>query len=503
MKSKIVGSGLFLCMFFLNASAQTDIDALRYSQPSLTGTARYSAMGGAMGALGGDFTSITSNPAAVGIYRSSEFNISASLFDNHTSSTFLGRTSDDSRFNFNIPSFGFVFARQLKNQTGAGWRSWGIGVGLNRINNFQSTTYYEGFNPKNSLLDKFVENAGTRSADELINNDPYAFNEGLAVSSSLLYLDSVNQWTNDFIEARRQGLNAGIWQSRNATTRGSQNEWNISFGANYNDAFYIGAAIGIRSIRYEEQSTYVEDDKDNAVPYLNSFSFSQNFTTTGTGFNFNLGLIARPADWIRIGAAVHTPTIYNLHDNYNNSMSSSIEGYNDTTVDSPFGSFDYELTTPLRATGSLGFIIGTSGSIGLEYEFLNYSDSRFQAPGASYGDLNDFIRNNYTSAGNLKIGGEYRYDNFSFRAGYGLYGSPMMSTYKVSGEDFSKSNYSVGVGIRDSNYFLDFAYVYSTTNQHYQPYVLTDPSVNPNTDVPGVKNEITSHNVVFTFGVKF
>ncbi len=43
--------------------AQGEIDAYRYSQTEVTGTARSMSMGGAFGALGGDISSIAINPA--------------------------------------------------------------------------------------------------------------------------------------------------------------------------------------------------------------------------------------------------------------------------------------------------------------------------------------------------------------------------------------------------------------------------------------------------------
>src|SRR5438132_1712816 len=119
--------------FSINSKAQTDVDALRYSQTSITGTARYTSMAGAFGALGGDFSSIGTNPAGLGIYRSSEFTISPSLYMNGMTSNFLGTSSSENRYNFNIANLGFVFNHQV-NDASAGWKSWSIGLGFNRIN---------------------------------------------------------------------------------------------------------------------------------------------------------------------------------------------------------------------------------------------------------------------------------------------------------------------------------------------------------------------------------
>ena len=49
------------------ASAQNLYDAERLSSNELNGTARFVGMGGAMGALGGDISTIGTNPAGIGI----------------------------------------------------------------------------------------------------------------------------------------------------------------------------------------------------------------------------------------------------------------------------------------------------------------------------------------------------------------------------------------------------------------------------------------------------
>src|SRR4051812_5471706 len=146
---KIFSLSLFILPFA--GKAQTDADALRYSQSSITGTARYTSMAGAFGALGGDLSAVATNPAGLGIYRSSEFTFTPSLYWNQTTSNFLGNESTESRYNFNIPNLGFVFNRQVRDAS-SGWKSWSIGITLNRINSFQSNTYYEGYNQYNSLI---------------------------------------------------------------------------------------------------------------------------------------------------------------------------------------------------------------------------------------------------------------------------------------------------------------------------------------------------------------
>ena len=82
-------------MLFIAASgfSQTDLDAFRYSQSNLSGTSRFTSMGGAFGALGGDFSSLAVNPAGIAIYRKSEITFTPSIFVGSTESTFLGKTN--------------------------------------------------------------------------------------------------------------------------------------------------------------------------------------------------------------------------------------------------------------------------------------------------------------------------------------------------------------------------------------------------------------------------
>ena len=66
----IIMSVLALCGG--TAFSQSQLDAFKYSQTELNGTARYLGMGGAFGALGGDISAMNTNPAGLAIYKSSE-----------------------------------------------------------------------------------------------------------------------------------------------------------------------------------------------------------------------------------------------------------------------------------------------------------------------------------------------------------------------------------------------------------------------------------------------
>ena len=91
-----------------SAIAQDLTDALRYSNYKIRGTARSAAMGNAFGALGGDFTSLSINPAGVAVYRSGEFTFTPSVGKISVDGTYLGNKSTDSKYNVSLDNMGYV-----------------------------------------------------------------------------------------------------------------------------------------------------------------------------------------------------------------------------------------------------------------------------------------------------------------------------------------------------------------------------------------------------------
>ena len=75
-----------LCIAFIS-NAQTlgynDIGVL-FAKETVNGTARYNAMSGAFGALGGDLSAIETNPAGAAVFLNSEFAISLNINNTET-----------------------------------------------------------------------------------------------------------------------------------------------------------------------------------------------------------------------------------------------------------------------------------------------------------------------------------------------------------------------------------------------------------------------------------
>ena len=468
--------------------SQNSSDALRYSRILYSGSARFQGLGGAFGAVGAEFSSIATNPGGLGLYNSSEFSFGPSFRLETSYSDYNSEINRDYKLNVGMGNLGMVFHLPGNSKNSSGFKGFNIGFGMNRQNDFNSRIFMEGVNNKNSLLTQYVD---------ILNNTPggltpqmideqYPFDIATAYNANLIYLyDTLH------LIYKNDAPNGGVIQAKSVTTRGSINEFDFAFGANFNDRLYFGATIGVPLISYYEISHYSEIKNDTSVHYFRSMTFDQELQTHGTGINFKVGLIYRPANWVRIGAAIHTPTYYgNMRDSWNSNMVGEFDDgiYSSS---SPLGSFDYQLTTPFRAIGSLAFIISNFGLISGEYEYVDYSQARLNANGTSFSSENADIQNKYKSPLNLRIGTEWRIQSFMIRGGFGYYGSP----YQPGINTAEMYTGSFGLGYRVKHFFCDLSYFWTQTKENYYFY---DPTmVNPS------KNRYTTSTVTTTVGFRF
>src|SRR5215211_2430864 len=123
-------------------SAQLPEDAIRMSWSTPSGTARNQAIGGAMGSLGGEITSVFVNPAGIGSYKTSEFVFTPGISFFGGKGSFRGTAAtapSDSKFN--IGTTGLVFGSPTNQSK---WNSKAFSIAINRTANFNSSTLYSG-----------------------------------------------------------------------------------------------------------------------------------------------------------------------------------------------------------------------------------------------------------------------------------------------------------------------------------------------------------------------
>ncbi len=474
-----------------HAFAQGASDALQYSRLQFGGPARTLGIGGANVALGADFGNLSSNPAGLGLFQKSEIHLTpgiglgqgdARLEDNTAAS------QNEAKNSFHIASGGLVLTtRRPDSDQSTNWRGGAFALGFTRLADFNSASRYQGtLNNNQSYLSSFQPAARSvtdfTDLDRQVDENDYTSGLGLAYGAYLANIVVNRSNVDSAVVLRRQG--STINQGEVITNSGSVSQFDLGYGASYRDRLYIGGGIGIVSSNYKQIRTLTEADNDPNT-YFNSLVSRTELETKGTGFNARLGVIYRVVDNLRLGASVQTPTFIRLTDTFSERLTSdfSVQGTDpipddlpigQTTVSRPANDYAYTLTTPFRANGGVAYTIGKYGFVTGDVEYVGYGQARLRndsdnanGDDYSFSAENNDIQARYKSTINLRFGAEGRFDVFRVRLGYARYGDPYKANTNI---DRVQNFYTAGAGLRQGNFFIDAAAVYTTVNQLYTPY---------------------------------
>lgn len=432
------------------------LDVFNYSYLGLNGTASYVGRAGAIGALGGDFTAASYNPAGLGFFYSSRLSFTPTIDYAPTSSTYMGVKANASRTTFKIGSFEILLAVPTDAADESSWRSFQFGIGMTRLKSFNGRSYVHGDVTPFSLLDVWCDNANEGGLDQ--------FTTQLAYNTYLLdTMPGGNRFFNNFSGSVNQQT-----QERYFTTSGGISEIPISFSGNYGDKFYVGATIGIPILSYNSTSTYRETAENTG----DHFDFNENYEVNATGINFKFGAIFRPVEMLRIGFAIHTPTYYEVKDIYSTSIYNSENNKSSYSVESE-GIYNFH--TPMKLLASVAATFGNqastmAGSIDVDYEFSNYSNMRFSPLDNDLNDLdyekrrnnyNYQIENAYRSGHTVRVGGSLNIRHWVLRAGL-VYNSNPYKEFDTEFINAETLTLACGFGYQTSHMFWDFAFAHST-----------------------------------------
>ena len=474
------------------AISQNLDDALRYSQMFQSGTARFNSMGGAFTALGADASTLSQNPAGIGMYRSTEFTITPRLNYVKSTTNFNRYTGEDYLYNFNLGQLGYV--ANVYNNEGF---SFNIGYTYNMTNNFRQYVLASGVNNTSSIADSWAWWSDGTYYTDLKGPEGIAFDTWII---DTLTGSGGNYYGTTYANYEDYPYSVyGQTMKRSATYSGHLAEHAISLGGNYLDKLYFGVTFGLNTLRFSSYSEHIE----TINPLLSGFkklSYVEYYENKGSGFTFKMGVTARPIEILRIGVALHTPTFYEIEEYFYEDISAEFTDGRENASNDPL-SFNYALRTPLRLLMGASVQIQKFGLLSVDYEHLNYGSALFSHTGDryDYGDKNRDIKNSLKTAGNLRIGGEFRYNNLYLRSGYGYYGKPFKANELNA--DLNYRTISGGIGYRMKNIFFDFAYVNYKSSQYNILYQL-DPDYFTN---PAVESYITTvkNSFTFTLGARF
>jgi len=508
--------------------SQTVYDANRLSGSDLNGTARFVGMGGAMGALGGDISTMGTNPAGIGIYRSSDMNISFGFSNVGSKSTGNGFTSENDKFFGSFDNVGFVIALKQGNYTPV--RFVNFGFNYKKLKSFDRDTYVQG-NHNVSQTDYIVDlmNRNAKfygeaiSPNSLVSDGAYNFDDipwlaPLAYQSYLINPDGKGGY-----EPYRLDDNT-VYSDYYSYERGAIHSYDFNFSLNLYDRFYVGATLGAYSVDYRRTTSYYEDFLLNGKSEGN-YELNNYYDIEGSGIDFKLGFIFRPFESspLRIGASVATPTLYNLSayqstSLHYNTFNPDKDDFEKGTV-FPYDNYgkgdypsitDYKLITPWKFNVSAGYTVGNNIALGAEYEFMDYSSSKMKLDGLKMEYENQQVQQYLKGVHTIRLGAEIKVaPQFSMRAGYNLITSSMKSTSHKdlalnsvrTDTDYANgkviNNFTLGFGYRGDHFYADMAYQYRNYKEDFYAYSHRDTNIG----VTEISNN--KHQVLFTLGMRF
>jgi hypothetical protein len=494
---KIVVLAALMGLLYPNLSAQSDVDALRYSLTSPIGsTARGIGLGGAIGAVGADQSAVLSNPAGLAQYKRGSFNISVGSITLKNESQYLdGPTKTSNIFKPTLPSINYVATeRKMRNGVPAkkGFVNYSFLVGWNKTADFNRTVSYKGENSQSSLTDYVANYAQGLDASALDANDEQ-LNQGFYYFENMFWysylIDSLN---NGNYYANYDNANMPIAQSGKIISKGGMNEFNMAFAANYEHKVYFGFGLNIHSVKYSERNVFSETDHPLTDYNWSSYDFTRRLETSGYGYSGRFGMIFRPNNNFRIGGTIHTPTVLTLTDEYYDELYVLHDdgGTDDLrTIDKDY---TYSITTPMKYGVQAAYIFGKKGLVSAELESVDYSTMNLSSDDFLFESSNETISDKYQSTVNLKVGAEYVFDAFRLRGGFASIGNPLANE-----SDYSRKLISGGIGIQERNWGFDFGIVKDITTDSYVPYEVPGMSSN------GVSSTAKGTQLMLTLSTKF
>jgi hypothetical protein len=405
--------------------------AVLFSQDDANGTARFTSMSGAFGALGGDLSVMNINPAGLAIYNNSSF---AGSFNSRTTAitaSYYGASRKNQDQFLNLSQAGAVLVFDSAYESN--WNKFAIGFNY-RVNK----DFTNGFDARG--------------------------NSGIATFRDFP-LDE-NTPTIDYNVAEEQRF------FNNYT--GEISEMNIAFSSVYKNKLYLGAALNFYDLNFSQRSTLVELNNDGNGNTLDANLYQENFTSGG-GISLNAGFIYKANKSFRFGLSYQTPTLFtelleesNILDNDGFVGDTEIIVSNDNIIydntaggNFPSQRFIYRLKTPSKLTASAAIIFGKNGLLSIDY--INKKYQNIKLSNADFSNENQFFQNELRNTHSFNVGSEFVFERFSVRGGYKFEQSPD----KLALDSDNLKGYSLGGGYNFGNFKLDFAY---SDNNRTIPY---------------------------------
>ncbi len=527
MKKVLLMASLFVS---LGAMAQETYTNAEIVTPDLDGTARYVGMGGAMEALGADLSTISTNPAGVGMFRHSQVAISGGFISQGGDGTY--KYGDKTKASFD--QGGFVWSVPMRNN-----RHFNIAFNYHKSRNFNNVTSVAG-NLSGAALNK---NSYMNLMDAYMDNPSGDWLN----SSTVSQLDALMYHTFTGDQDGELYYNNGTRYTHDFSSEGYVGDYDINFSGNVSNRVYLGITFGFKDLNYRSYSTYTEQLVDASDASVGSITVNDHRKIDGTGFDIKAGIIFFPIEDnpLRFGVSIATPTWYDLSSRSwtaltNNTTISGAEPINPNYEAE--GAYDYRVYTPWKFGVSAAYTFGNFLALGVSYEYADYGSISSRYVGDDYGyygydyygssvkdrEMNADTNRMLKGVSTVKVGAEWMATKeLAVRLGYNYVSSmyrsdayrdctvPSLGTYYSSRADYVNWNatnrITCGLGYNIGNFAIDLAYQFNQTNGTYFPFMSSSTSYswsdgtteNVTNNVSGVDVKNKRHQFIATLSYKF
>lgn len=530
--------------------AQAPSDALRNVQERINGTARGQALGGKIGALGADPTSVSTNPAGTALFTRSTFTFTYDFGIRTTSTPILG-SDQNSISSTGTNGFGtFSYFSSIRDS----WRNskesdkWNFNWGfqINTTNNFTTAYNHRDINPKTSLGEYLAYRANLSgvSFDKYWwtpNNDPRR--RPLDQSVVMGLNGGIIEGNFDKEHPNKYRPNSWAWTGKpnesepitllptetdlQINEKGGERHASFTLSASLKNTLYLGGSFRVGTSTYTLSSRHHEEffykPKNNSL----SLSYGNDLTVTGRSFGFNLGALLAVGNYGRVGISVLLPQSVSYKETYS-AYSEYTNDHLDNNKPQRFSSEDeyinsYKMLNPGKLTLSGLLFLGRYGLLTYDYSYryLGLSgvilDSNQTFIRGTHNDIFNLFGNEHSHALGLELrpfhwcylrgGVTYRSNGIKDKALKGLleskktdvdYPASGMILHSILPKDYT--TFSGGLGFSLSNYLsFDISYVNSLQRNALLPY----SGIPELLTVPVNKSTVTQRSIITTVTVKF
>lgn len=299
---------------FLQTQAQefNPADAVRIGTQQVNGSARFNAMGGAFGALGGDVSALQINPAGSALFNYNNFSFTGNVQIQKNNSIFNGSSSTAKESDLNLSNFGAVFVIDSKNQDQA-LKKVTIGLSYNSNARFNDRYFSKGMSNE-SVTNYFLKHANFGNNGGSIPLDYVQTREGESITDLYDYLNTIQNGfsaqqamlayqgyliNDNGTNYTLNGAGSNFYQENETYITGFNNQLTGNVGFDINKKLYLGANLNVHFVDYLTSSAIYEENRSAVADGYQKLLFNNQTYTYGSGFSFNIGGIFKATEELR------------------------------------------------------------------------------------------------------------------------------------------------------------------------------------------------------------